>query len=46
MAGGSITSSWTDDETFRLIDAWGDETIQVLLEGYTRNRDVYEKNRT
>ena len=38
-----MTSSWTDDETFHLIDVWGDETIQALLEGCTRNRHVYEK---
>ena len=42
MAASSITLSWTDDETFRLIDAWGDETIQALLEGRTRNRHIYE----
>ena len=43
MAASLMTLSWTDDETFRLIDAWGDETIQALLEGCTRNCHVYEK---
>ena len=38
-----MTLSWTNDETFRLINTWGNETIQALLEGYTRNRHVYEK---
>ena len=43
MVASSMTFSWTGDETFCLIDAWGDETIQALLEGRTRNRHVYEK---
>lgn len=39
MAG----NSWTDEETFGLLDAWGDETIQSLLEGCKRNKHVYER---
>ena len=27
----------------KLIELWGDEEIQALLEGCTRNRHVYEK---
>ena len=38
-----MTTLWTDDEIFRLINTWGDKMIQVLLEGCTRNRHVYKK---
>ena len=36
-------AAWTDNETFKLIEIWGDETIQEQLEGCKRNKDVYEK---
>lgn len=36
-------AAWTDEETFLLIDLWGDEAVQALLEGCTRNRHVYER---
>ena len=36
-------TAWTDSETFLLLDLWGDETVQALLEGCTRNRHVYER---
>ena len=32
---------WTDEETFKLIELWGEDTIQVQLEGCKRNKDVY-----
>ena len=43
MAASSMTSLWTDDETFRMYDVWGDGTIQAVLEGCRRYRHVYEK---
>ena len=36
-------STWTDNEMFKLIEIWGDKTIQEQLEGCKRNKDVYEK---
>ena len=38
-----MASTWIDEETLKLIELWGDEQIQALLEGCTRNRHVYEK---
>ena len=38
-----MVSTWSDEETLKLIELWGDEEIQALLEGCTRNRHVYEK---
>lgn len=35
--------AWTDNEAFKLIEIWGDETIQEQLEGFKRNKDVYKK---
>ena len=35
-------TAWTDEETFLLLDLWGDESVQALLEGCTRNRHVYK----
>ena len=39
----AATSIWTDRETLKLIELWGDETVQALLKGSTRNRHVYDK---
>jgi len=36
-------TSWTDNEAFKLIEIWGNETIQEQLEGCKRNREVNEK---
>ena len=32
---------WTDEETFKLIELWGEDSIQARLEGCKRNKDVY-----
>jgi len=29
---------------FKLIEIWGDETIQEQLEGCKKNRELHEKN--
>lgn len=34
---------WSDKETVKLIEIWGEEAIQEQLEGCKRNRDVYDK---
>ena len=36
-----MAASWSDDETFKLIELWGDDAIQAMLEGSRRNRDTY-----
>ena len=35
--------AWTDAETFKLIELWGDQSIQEQLEGCKKNRQVFEK---
>ena len=37
------SASWTDEETCKLIEIWGDGSIQVMLEGCKRNRDIFNK---
>ena len=39
MASGN----WSDEETFKLIELWGDDRIQAQLEGCKRNKEVYKK---
>lgn len=39
MAG----TAWTDEETTKLIEIWGEEEIQVQLEGCKRNIHIYQK---
>ena len=34
---------WTDEETFKLIEMWGEDSIQSQLESCKRNKDVYMK---
>ena len=36
-------ASWTDEETFKLVEIWGDDRIQAQLEGCKRNKEVYER---
>ena len=36
-------ASWTDEETLKLIELWGDDRIQAQLEGCKRNKEVYER---
>ena len=38
-----MTANWNNLETFKLVEIWGEEEIQALLEGCTRNRPVYDK---
>jgi len=33
--------TWTKSETFKPIGIWGEDNIQVQLEGCHRNREVY-----
>ena len=34
---------WTDEETLKLVEIWGDDAIQAMLEGSRRNKDVFKK---
>lgn len=34
-------SSWSDEETFALIEIWGDEDVQRALRGFVHNGHVY-----
>ena len=34
---------WSDDETVKLVEIWGDDAIQAQLEGCRRNKSVYER---
>ena len=38
-----MVAVWSDVEVFKLVEIWGEEEIQALLEGCTRNKQVYEK---
>ena len=38
-----MAATWSDEETFKLVELWGEEEIQALLEGCTRNKHVYDK---
>ena len=33
--------AWTDEETFKLIEVWGNESNQAMLEGCKGNRDIF-----
>ncbi|XP_062523879.1 myb/SANT-like DNA-binding domain-containing protein 7 [Corticium candelabrum] len=35
--------AWTEQETLLLIDLWGEESVQVQIEGCARNKAVYAK---
>ncbi|XP_065895990.1 myb/SANT-like DNA-binding domain-containing protein 7 [Dysidea avara] len=36
-------ASWSDKEVLKLIEIWGEQTIQEQLEGCKRNREVFDK---
>ena len=42
-ACGAAVCVWTNEEIVKLIDIWGDEAIQAMLEGSRRNKDVFVK---
>ena len=35
--------TWSKEETLKLIEIWGEDTIQGMLEGSRRNQDVFAK---
>ena len=39
----AMAATWSDKETLKLVELWGNEEIQVLLEGCTRNKHVYNR---
>ena len=36
-----MAASWTDEETFKLIDFWSEDAIQAMLEGCRRDKDIF-----
>ena len=38
-----MAATWEEEEVFKLIDLWGEDSIQVQLETCKRNKWVYEK---
>lgn len=36
-------ATWTDEETYKLIELWGEDKIQAELEGCKRNAHIFEK---
>ena len=38
-----MAAQWSDEETRRLIQLWGEEDVQAQLEGCKRNKAVYER---
>ena len=36
-----MAASWTDEETFKLIDFWSEDAIQAMLEGSLVPRPSY-----
>ena len=36
-------TNWSDEEVYKLIEVWSDDTIQDQLEGSHRNQQVYKK---
>ena len=39
----SRAPSWSHEEILAVIRVWSDQTIQVMLDGATRNADIYKK---
>ena len=33
---------WDKQETRKLIEIWGEDNMQIQLEGYHRNKEVYQ----
>ena len=38
-----MAATWSEEETFKLVEIWGDAEIQALLEGAMRNKHVYDR---
>ena len=38
-----MAATWSEEETFKLVEIWGDAEIRALLEGAMRNKHVYDR---
>ena len=38
-----MASTWSEEETLKLIEVWGEGAIQAMLEGCKRNKDIFVK---
>ncbi len=36
-------ATWSDEETYKLIEIWGEDNIQAMLEGCRRNKEIFVK---
>ena len=36
-------AAWSDEETLKLIEIWGEDAIQRLFEASRRNKEIYAK---
>ena len=36
-------ANWSEQDTLKLIHTWSEDSIQAMLEGSKRNKDVYRK---
>ena len=43
MGFGIMAATWTNEETIKLLELWGEEETQAVLEGCARNKHIYEK---
>ena len=43
MANERHRLDWSEEETLKLIEIWGEDSVQAELEGCKRNKQVYEK---
>ena len=43
VCGKSKMANWSEEETLKLIQIWSKDSIQAMLEGSKRNKDVYRK---
>ena len=34
--------AWTEEETVKLIELWGEDNVQAQLESCTRHRSIYQ----
>ena len=34
---------WNEEETLKLIEIWGEDSIQAMLEGSKRNKNIFNK---
>ena len=41
--GYAMSFTWTEEETLKLIELWGEDSVQVQINGCKRNAQILEK---